>query len=215
MTLVVVNTDCCDAAFVTLSQVKFVGFSGQALGTLSWSLARMDVKPKAIWLESFLRYSQQQLPALATARRDQPFTNIIWALACWEYVPPTPWLQEFCRCDSFFALGRWRGRRGTCSGAGCGVGEERPKHNVTSNSGVLGVCAAKILAPGVLQVNPLCVAFAGLYGWVGSYNGAVVSGCGGCAEQWDCWLCEDEAPTRRQYQLCQSERLMLLHGYQP
>jgi hypothetical protein len=37
-------------------QVKFVGFNGQAFGTLAWSLARMDVKPKPLWLQvGFLR----------------------------------------------------------------------------------------------------------------------------------------------------------------
>lgn len=53
--------------------------------------------PACLPPQDFLRHSQQQLPALSTASRDQPFTNIIWALACWEHTPPTPWLQEFCR----------------------------------------------------------------------------------------------------------------------
>lgn len=79
-------------------QVKFSGFTGQGLATLSWSLARMDVKPKGMWLLDFLQHSQRCLPALARHRRDQPFTNIIWALACWDAEVPAVWLQEFCRC---------------------------------------------------------------------------------------------------------------------
>jgi len=33
------------------AQVKFVGFTGQGLGTLSWSLARLDIRPKPMWLQ--------------------------------------------------------------------------------------------------------------------------------------------------------------------
>jgi hypothetical protein len=36
---------------VLLLQVKFGGFSGQGLGTLAWSLARMDIRPKRFWLQ--------------------------------------------------------------------------------------------------------------------------------------------------------------------
>lgn len=38
------------------------------------------------------------LPALSAARGDQPFTNILWALGCWEHHPPAEWLREYCRC---------------------------------------------------------------------------------------------------------------------
>lgn len=77
----------------------------------------MDVKPKAMWLHDFVRYSQLQLPALATAKRDQPFTNIIWALACWEHVPPKPWLQEFCRWGVTLLCGQG----GVCMQVCCAV----------------------------------------------------------------------------------------------
>ncbi|KAF6262222.1 hypothetical protein COO60DRAFT_661786 [Scenedesmus sp. NREL 46B-D3] len=80
------------------AQVKFGGFTGQGLGTLAWSLARMDMRPKRFWLQDFVRHSGAMLPALAGGQRDQAFTNIIWALGCWEHHPPQAWLQEYCRC---------------------------------------------------------------------------------------------------------------------
>ncbi|KAF8056355.1 UBP11 [Scenedesmus sp. PABB004] len=71
------------------SQVKFGSFSGQGFGTLAWALARMD---------DFVRHAGAALPGLSGGARDQPFTNIIWALGCWEHAPPPGWLQEYCRC---------------------------------------------------------------------------------------------------------------------
>jgi len=49
------------------------------------------------YLQDFLRHSLALLPVLSSARRDQPFTNMLWALACWEEQPPAAWLQEYCR----------------------------------------------------------------------------------------------------------------------
>jgi hypothetical protein len=48
-------------------------------------------------LQDFVRHSGSTLPLLAGSSRDQAFTNIIWALGCWEHVPPREWLQEYCR----------------------------------------------------------------------------------------------------------------------
>eukprot|EP00775_Hariotina_reticulata_P006918 gene6918-7136_t len=79
------------------AQVKFDGFTGQALGTLGWALARMDVKPRRMWVQDFLRHSLVLFPVLASGARDQPFTNLLWAVACWEEQPPSAWLQEYCR----------------------------------------------------------------------------------------------------------------------
>jgi hypothetical protein len=62
-----------------------------------WNMGGHVTGRTAVDVQDYVRHSQQQLPALAKAPRDQPFTNIIWALACWEYKPPQPWLQEFCR----------------------------------------------------------------------------------------------------------------------
>uniref|UniRef100_A0A383VQ41 FAST kinase leucine-rich domain-containing protein n=1 Tax=Tetradesmus obliquus TaxID=3088 RepID=A0A383VQ41_TETOB len=33
------------------AQVKFGGFTGQGLGTLAWSLARLDIRPQPFWLQ--------------------------------------------------------------------------------------------------------------------------------------------------------------------
>ncbi|WIA35018.1 hypothetical protein OEZ86_003512 [Tetradesmus obliquus] len=79
------------------AQVKFGGFTGQGLGTLAWSLARLDIRPQPFWLQDFVRHSGVMLPAMAAIKRDQGFTNLIWALGCWGHAPPQAWLQQYCR----------------------------------------------------------------------------------------------------------------------
>jgi hypothetical protein len=47
--------------------------------------------------QDFVRHSGAMLPGLAGTPRDQAFTNMLWALGCWEHQPPAAWLQEYCR----------------------------------------------------------------------------------------------------------------------
>jgi hypothetical protein len=60
----------------------------------------MDIRPTRMWLQDYVRHVQGQLPALSRQPRDQPFTNIIWALACWQHSPPHGWLGTYCRCGA-------------------------------------------------------------------------------------------------------------------
>jgi hypothetical protein len=56
----------CLLSLHVLLQVKFDGFTGQGLGTLGWALARMDVKPRRMWVQVRSKQSQQSVPCVVS-----------------------------------------------------------------------------------------------------------------------------------------------------
>lgn len=91
---------CCRTLCVTVLQCYQL-YSVRALPMSCTPLLRLTHHnifcAHCLSLQDFVRHSGSVLPALSSHGRDQGFTNILWALGCWEHVPPQHWLQDYCR----------------------------------------------------------------------------------------------------------------------
>lgn len=88
------SVTCAFSCSPASPQVKLPRSNPNGLAILGWALCRLGARPRPRWREAWTAAAGAALPGLGA---NQGFTNIIWALACWQHVPPAGWLEEFCR----------------------------------------------------------------------------------------------------------------------